>query len=244
MKKHQYNLDELQSIVADIKKKYVIRELDQINQSECLLIYQSIMHNAKNHLVIAELLASNEQYGSAITHSILGAEEMTKCLVIFLNGTKINLQAVKGYKGIIQSHLPRHTLANMIAMMAFIAEPMVVLLNHLKSDSSNTEKYIKDVLDSFDPQLKKIEEAMDFWFAADKLKNKGLYVDFRNQIMKPQDLTKVEFESIIKACLKHINLCDTIIEIVKTASPEILAEYQKQSNTEEFRKLISPFFQK
>lgn len=85
---------------------------------------------------------------------------------------------------------------------------------------------------------------MDFWFMADNMKNKGLYVDFRNQLLKPQDLDKEQFELTIISCLKHFNLCNNILEIVKTSSPEVLEFWQKQSNKKEFKEIVSLFFSK
>lgn len=244
MQKKQYDISELMLMLENLRKTYVVRELDQITQKECLNVFEPIIDNAANHLVIADLLGKNQQYGSAITHSILGAEEMTKALVIFLNGNKINLQAVKGYKGLIQSHLPRHTFANMIAMMAFMVEPMVTVFNRLKIDASNPENLIKEVLDNFNPRLEKNVEAMEFWFTADNMKNRGLYVDFRNGILNPKELTKEQFESTIRSCLKHFNLCNGLIGIVRTTSPENLSFWQRQSNSKEFKDFISTFFQK
>ncbi len=238
----KFSLEELKVIVENLKKQIVIRKLDQITIDECLIVYQPIQENAVNHFAIADLLANNKQYGSAITHSILGAEEMTKAVIIFLNGNKINLQSIRGYKGLIQSHLPRHTFANIIGMMATMIEPMLTIFKHFKMAHSDSEGLVKSALDNYDHKLEKDINDLDFWFKADIMKNKGLYVDFKNQIMKPQDLTKDDFDSTIKSCLKHYNLCTNIISTVQNTTPEVLKFWQQKSNTKEFKDIVSLFF--
>lgn len=238
----KFSLEELKIIVENFKNQIVIRKLDQITIDECLIVYQPIQENAVNHFAIADLLAKNEQYGSAITHSILGAEEMTKAVIIFLNGNKINLQSIRGYKGLIQSHLPRHTFANIIGMMATMIEPMLTIFKHFKMDNCDSEGLVKSTLDNYDQKLEKDINDLDFWFKADIMKNKGLYVDFKNQIIKPQDLTKDDFDSTMKSCLKHYNLCTNIISTVQNTTPEVLKFWQQKSNTKEFKDIVSLFF--
>lgn len=237
-----FSIEQFKVILENLKKQIVTRKLDQLTIVECLTLYHPIQENAVNHLVIAELLANNQQYGSAITHSILGAEEMTKAVIIFLNGNKINLQSLKGYKGLIQSHLPRHTFANMIGMMATMIEPMLTIFKHFKIDGKDPEGLVKSVFDNYDQKLEKDINDLDFWFKADIMKNKGLYVDFKNKIIKPQDLTKDDFDSTIKSCLKHYNLCTNIISTVQNTTPEVLKFWQQKSNTKEFKDIVSLFF--
>lgn len=242
MEDKKYSLEELKAILDDLKNKVVIRSLDQITADECLAVFLPIQENAVNHLVIADLLANNKHYGSAITHSILGAEEMTKALIIYLNGHKINLHSIKGYKGLIQSHQPRHTFANMIGMMATMIEPMLEIFKYFKTDGTDPEEMVKKVFNDYDKRMEKAINELDFWFKADIMKNKGLYVDFKNQIMKPQDLTEEDFQDAIKSCLKHYNLCITMISTVQNAEPEVLKFWQRKSNTKEFKEFLLPFF--
>jgi AbiV family abortive infection protein len=236
-------LEELRAIIKNLKSQITIRGLGQIKPSECLTIHERIIANADSHLLAAQKLSESNLYGSAIAHCILGAEEITKGLMIFLNGKEINLSAVKGYKGVLNSHLPRHTLAHLIAMMTFTFVPMARVFSKIKESSpEETMAIIKTEMDKYMSDLELKMEELDFWLMADHMKNQSLYVDFSDEVTTPQDYSEDDFDRAMKSCLSHHHLCNSIIESVKGLAPENLKFWRKQSNTKDFKETIAKMF--
>lgn len=87
-------------------KKY--KGFIDLSQEECLNCYSRILENANEHFEIAELLANNGYYGSAISHLVLCSEELLKAIIIFFDGHGTEIRKIKGMETFFIHHVPRH----------------------------------------------------------------------------------------------------------------------------------------
>lgn len=56
----------------------------EISKQECLNNYQKLIDNSVRHFKVAEIIFNNEEYGIAISHLILGTEELVKAFILYL----------------------------------------------------------------------------------------------------------------------------------------------------------------
>jgi len=59
-----------------------------INPKQCLASYPTVLDNGARQFRIANILADQEEYGSAVSHLVLGAEELLKATALFMAGNK------------------------------------------------------------------------------------------------------------------------------------------------------------
>lgn len=235
MNKEKINLEEVLKL---LKKQIKIRSFEQISQNECLQYYETVIFNSKEHIEISAILAENKKYGSAIVHQILAAEEMTKALVLYVNGKGLNISNIKGFKSFFYKHKPRHILAQFMLTFYTIMKPFMDFYKQIKSiDNLETFNYA-DFFNQYQEQIEQIADN-DWWYNADSLKNKGLYVDYSNRIYTPSSLNENDFRESLKNVSEYGTFCLELIKTIENLNVTELNTLIEISKTESFRNSIS-----
>lgn len=157
--------------------------------------YLLALSNARRHLTCAEVLAANDQHGAAVAHLALASEETIKTLALFM--VSEGLAPREAYlRALLTQHAPRQFLGALMAIGEFFATswiPMITRLNEEFPDRSS-ETYFQtraERVRGFVAELNRIADApvgetgvgfLDWWGRADALKQRGLYVDFKEGI--------------------------------------------------------------
>jgi AbiV family abortive infection protein len=230
-------IEDLPKILEFLKKQIHVREFHQISQEECLETYNKVIENANEHLNIGLILADNTKYGSAIVHVIFASKEMTKALVLYVNGKGINLSNVKGFKSFFYRHKPRHFFAHFMLMLYTFMKPLISILQNTKTQNV-TQSLINE---TFDNSKSSIEQAIDndWWFQADSLKNRGLYVDYSNKLVTPSDFKLDDFKIASKNVIEYIGFCNSLILAIENLSESGLKEIIEMSKEKWFKDLIT-----
>lgn len=182
--------------------------------------YNKIFDNGLSHINSAKLLADNGEYGHAISHLILGIEELIKYHVMAnysVDVTIFNDQEVNpdNSRSIFNFHKTKHKLlAEFIdacskeSSEAFLEALFFDMINHpLKPEHlkirENRFKEIGNIIyAAFSETHFTEEERADFfvWLQnANNNKNNGFYVDWKNGIWKtPKDFSKPDYETALK----------------------------------------------
>jgi AbiV family abortive infection protein len=155
------------------------------------VIYQNALQLKKDALLIAE---KRKSYNSATSLLILSSEELVKATLVFLHSKECEVYKIKGAKKFFSDHKIRHQIAQLVEMGAgFINSIDIWEKEKLKEKLFKTKyKLLNTVLNGFKElseaskplmqsieRIKKIEE-----FNA--LKNNGLYVDYKDELIYPQ----------------------------------------------------------
>jgi len=190
--------------------------------------YIKIFENGSNHLKIASLLANQQYYGSALSHIVLGIEELIKYQVYLNYLADKNIFTEKEIFGVFRNHKTKHNLINEFSS-SLSAKSSEDFLNYIfKSATGQTltendlkiEKNRFKEIGSFlrtaykEINLTEVErkEFINWLNNADNLKNKGFYVDnFNDKWSFPSDLTESEF----KVAYKFANALLKQTEVIK-----------------------------
>lgn len=235
-------MTEIENILKALKSQIKINKFEQLTPADCLLVYETVMQNSLDHLAIADILAQKQKYGSAITHSVLASEEMTKALILYVNGIGIRLSNVKGFKSFFYKHTPRHKLANFMLFFQLFLKPLNELFQNIQTNNNIDKDGINKLLDKHTSVFEDTFEDIEWWTTADSLKNKGLYVDYRNKTISPSDLKEEDFKLAMKTVLKYMSFCDNILSTLKSLDKATLNSYCKLSKTKQFREFLESVF--
>lgn len=233
----------LDDLIKELQKKNPKKRFEDLKREECLQVYETVIQNAKEHLEISDLLANNKKYGSAITHAILASEEMTKAFILFVNGKGIRLNNTKGFVSFFYGHQPRHKLANFMTLLYLFFKPFSEILKIVQEKGLEiNEEQIKKVLDINESMFKDSFTGIDWWLSADNLKNRGLYVDYNNQILRPNDLNADDFKTSIKVVMSYIMQVNGIIDNIQKIPENDFEKIIVFSKTQRFEFFLSTIF--
>lgn len=200
--------------------------------------YNKIFDNGIAHLNAAKLLADQELYGFAISHIVLGIEELIKYYVVMAKSNNdVNFETETNpntRNSVFKDHLTKHGLIKEFqqAISEEFAEEFVKYVfdkstgrpmkpEHVDIDNNR----FKEVGSFLSIAYKEInlseEEKNDFfkWLGeANNLKNNGFYVNFNNGICKsPKEIDKKQhdraskYAEVIKNQIevqKHLDITD------------------------------------
>lgn len=176
-------------------------------------VYIKIYENGKTHIESSKLLAQAGMFGFAISHLILGIEELIKYQVVLNNtGGQAVFNSVD-MTAVFKDHKAKHILieefqtstsidfANAFQDYIFkISTGQEMITDHV---SSNRFKEIGAFLNCAYSEINLNESERDSFFqwlkAANTLKNRGFYVNIiSNQAEAPIDLTIEDYEKALK----------------------------------------------
>lgn len=235
-------MTEIENILRALKSQIKINRFEQLTPADCLLVYETVKQNSLDHLAIADILAEKGKYGSAITHTVLASEEMTKALILYVNGIGIRLSNVKGFKSFFYRHTPRHKLANFMIFFNLILKPMNELLQSIKKDNNIDKEAINTLLDKHKNTFEDTIDDIEWWTYADTLKNKGLYVDYRNKTISPSDLKEEDFKLALKTVANYVIFCENLLSTLRELDENNLNNFRKISKTKQYRELLETVF--
>lgn len=181
--------------------------------------YNKIFENEVQHFEVAKLLAQKNLYGFAISHLILGLEELIKYQVIMTKSVNdFSFDDVidpKKRKSVFKDHLTKHELIK--EFQESISENFAnkffntILLKASGQDVNDVHSEVNKnrfkvwgaffAIAGSDMNIPELEKADFFsWLKeANNTKNKGLYVNWENnKIETPIEITEEEFNKALK----------------------------------------------
>jgi AbiV family abortive infection protein len=161
---------------------------------------EAIFKNAKQLKKDALLIAANNKsYSSATSLLVLSSEEVIKAILVLLHSQEYKVYQIKDAKKFFIDHKVRHEIATILEFLNGIAAGLMTIDQKkevLEVASSNNDSFltklknglnsVKDFLEPISNSLERIKAVQEF----DALKNKGLYVDYKDQLIIPQTAIK------------------------------------------------------
>lgn len=206
-----------------------------ISAAECKKAYIALLDNAQEHLSSAKLLAEKKKYGHAVTLIVLSTEEMVKAVILYFDSYEMGIRKVKGAKRFFSEHKIRHFFALMFQIMTSAIRPLLAVFNKLKEELHNPEVEIEltgeienAIFEKDQEKIKKaysyLNDVMDWWEEADKHKQKGLYVDYKNGLITPREFVKGDYDKAL-----------FVAEMFHTDSVLMINHFEKQPEEEKIQ---------
>jgi AbiV family abortive infection protein len=209
------------------------RSFLEISPNECLDVYPEVQANAAQLFEGGKLLEVAGYYGQAISHLILGTEEYIKSLCLFLEGKGFQLRKIKDIKRIFNNHAARHSIIR-DSYSVWMVFKHLYSLNRKSTGRQIFQKSLHAALTIFSA-IRNYE----WWAQADKLKNKGLYVDYTDGLLLPSSLTKKDYDLAFRFTSPIPKEIEEFIHHISRMSPSRLTDFRQLLKDVDFESLIS-----
>lgn len=172
-----------------------MKKFKDLTPEESIGLDWEIYKNALQLKKDAELIAkSRKSFSSATSLLILSSEESIKSSLIKLHSEKFNIYKLNESHKFFFDHKIRHQIAQLIELGAGITESLI------KYDDLKPSTFLKtninwlnnivngfiDIVKASEPLIKSSDRIQELQLF-NNLKNKGFYVDYKDQILLPKD---------------------------------------------------------
>ncbi|HKG04999.1 MAG TPA: AbiV family abortive infection protein [Pedobacter sp.] len=153
-----------------------------LNAKESAEVFPSVIDNAERHFAVAHHISTIYEYPNAVAHLILGAEELVKATMLILKSKSVPIKNATGYDMQFFAHGSGHqVLKEFFAVWFGIRE----ILNVRRPNNDYTLKEMFNMVVTGFVGIIKGKDSFRWWEQADALKQKCLYVDFKNELILP-----------------------------------------------------------
>jgi len=231
-----------------------------INKEECLAASKDVIKNSNKQFELADKLYLLNEYGSAVSHIIIGSEELIKALILHLDGVGFKFRQIKGMKSIFDNHQLRYFMSFIIFSFSIVSDELRNFIEKIRNkeiginelEEFNTK--IKDdnaefKVEIFTKIISKIEFLLNEinWFNNfDLFRQKGFYVDYVGEIKTPLNATEKDYTSI-KVRIERVR--KTVYEIIDSLNNQsednskLLADILEKINNKDVYNSIAEFIQ-
>lgn len=218
------------------------RGFDSLNAKECAEVFPSLIDNAERHFAVAHHIATINEFPNAVAHLILGAEELVKATVLMLKSKEIDVNDAIGYDILFPKSSTRHTiLKDFFSVWIGIKE----ILNLPKSKEQYTLKYLFNMVIAEFVGIVKGRDNLNWWEKVDSLKQRCMYVDFKNALVLPDlQVAKSEYNQAHHHVYAFRYEFYLFHHKLLNAAKEEIKEFREQMDNKEIALLLEDTFQR
>jgi len=207
--------------------------------------YNKIFENGLNHINAAKLLANSSLFGFAISHLILGIEELIKYQVMlsYFADTKLFDEDInlKNRKSIFRDHIKKHDLIKEFqqSISKEFSSDYFDYLFHKWTGQELTQKHLEIEKNRFKEigsfisvsytDINIPEEERDAFFKwlgnANNFKNNGFYVNWTGELTfeTPSDIKKEDYDLALKFTEAFLKQTEEVIKDLDMTDDELMA---------------------
>jgi len=172
--------------------------------------------NGSQHLRVSELLASQGNFGFAVSHLVLGAEELIKALILLFLNSDRHFISHSNKEKLFANHCFKHVNIKKF-LLALTRESMDdydanwfdYYFNGNPNNNFQQKAYVLCKLLNLEQiDENDIEQIIFLLNDANDLKNKGFYVDYDNTWITPENINSETFKD-------YSNISLTLMRFVK-----------------------------
>lgn len=227
--------------------------LKLLSDQECYEGYKKAFETANVHNISADSIAKNGHYGTAVSHLILGTEELTKGLLLFAQSFGINVRNVPGIHLFFSDHVLKHQFAIYVNTMYPTLKLLMGVIRKMHTEIHYPEKKVeytsveKAFLSKDEKKLhaafRNLPELLDWWDEANSNKNKGFYVDYKTSLETPMQVEQKEYDQAVFISNAYKKQLEEIIAVFENMSPEEKSETIANDKKMKFSKFIVPIIE-
>ena len=168
-----------------------IKSWTSLKPKEYANIFPIVIKNADRHFLCADILVQNDQPQNAISHLILGSEELVKSFWCLLMSRNVNLKQLPWFTKLFYNHKIRHgLLKDFFSVYLFFFN--ATLPSRSKGDGllKNIQVLLSRSINAYGNY--------NWWKRADDLKQQTFYVDFKDGLLDPSSVTKADYDIALK----------------------------------------------
>lgn len=211
------------------------RKMEIPNAENARRGHRLVMENGRRHVTCGNILAKMGEYGPAVSHMVLSAEESIKAIFFQAIGYELEIPP-SSIRPFLASHRPRHAAAAMWTLMGLLFDQwigLIIALNDEFQGATGPEYWRAradkvaalaselNALADARPGENKIMDQLLWWGQSESLKQRGFYVDFRDgDWVSPDSVTKAEFAQAKCIAEELIERAEKAEEVLASISPD------------------------
>lgn len=176
-----------------------------LSKNECLEVHEIMLKNTDRKWKSAELLASDNDFGGAITSHIISIEELVKAIIIYFDGNGFEFRKVDEMDKILRrSHSLRHLVGFSMFVMNILMEDLKALVMKIKerpktfSELQFHEVGWNKLMERYVVKLLKNVKEEFLWFKMmELLRQSGSHVDFDEKLSSPTGFTSNDYNIVL-----------------------------------------------
>jgi AbiV family abortive infection protein len=222
-----------------------------LSKAEKLKVATELFSNA-NKKRSSSIKVLNDDKASAVSLQILSMEEDIKGLILVLDyyGFPL-LKEVKDVHNIFKNHKLRYITGLILSVTNLILDDLKQL-NKMTRDTNRLKRYqidsdflLNDFVRYSVNRIATIKKEVDLFSRMEKIRQKAMYVDFRDEISSPQNISEKDFELVSERVViinKSIQRLKKMLEIELISKGSI--KDIKESNFAQILNLITGWAKK
>lgn len=214
----------------------------EISLEACGEVHPVIRRNAERHFRTAKTLSSAKEYPHAVSHLILGTEELIKSFVLLLENKQFNLRAIKSYKKLFYNHSARHSiLKEFFSVWLFFRQLLDI---KKKRRNENTALYLLGIAGTVLRGVLSGVNNYEWWNTADTLKQNCFYVDYTDKIISPDTIDEAKYMEAEKHVRPFYEDIRFLMAVLARANDKQLEEFRKLFRETEMKELMQESIQR
>lgn len=209
-----------------------------ISKQECLSVYLDILNNSNKNWESGQKLADVNDYGRAISLSIISVEELVKAIIIMLDGKGFHFRRIQGMNIFFKNHQIRFVIAFAMFTMGVIGDDLVNLIKKYQVNPDQTLKTYEDLIVDpilFEKRLKfyafrlfiKLSKEYQWFSKLEKTRQNGFYSDYLEMLQNPVNLDSQDYDHAIFRLAKVRYVGISIIDLLNTNDPVLIEHFTK-----------------
>lgn len=207
-----------------------------LTAKECAEAFPPVIDNAERHFSVAHYISTIYEYPNAVAHLILGAEELVKATMLILKSKSIPIKDATGYD--MQFLIPgsgHQVLQEFFSVWLGVRE----ILDIRRSTYEYSLKEMFNVILYGVAGIINGKNHYHWWEKADALKQKCLYVDFKNGLVLPDiQVAKSDFNQAYHHVYAFRYEFYLLHHKLTSCSESEIAEFREQLEDREFIELL------
>ncbi|WP_264550273.1 AbiV family abortive infection protein [Flavobacterium sp. N2820] len=194
-------------------------------------IYKNAQKLRRDAMLVAQ---NNKSYSTATSLIVLSSEEVIKAILVLLHSEGYDVYKIKYAKKFFSDHKIRHELAKLIEAVNGIIESG---MEYEKNEKSNVKKFqneewnsffnfIVDAKNAIQPFLK-TGSRMKLLEKFNDNKNKGLYTDYRNELLIPSQVIN---EDLFNSCKETVERIIKTYKVLRIMYNPMISNHLKYEN--------------
>jgi AbiV family abortive infection protein len=214
----------------------------EISLETCGEVYPVIRRNADRHFRSAKILSKEKEYPHAVSHLILGTEELIKSFVLLLENIQFNLRAIKGYKKLFYNHSATHSIIKeFFSVWVFFRQLLDIKKN---KRNENTALYWLGIAGTVLRGVLSGVNNYEWWNTADTLKQNCFYVDYTDKIISPNTVKEAKYMEAEKHVNSFYEDIRFLMAVLARANDKQLEEFRKLFKETEMKELMQESIQR
>lgn len=180
------------------------------SQEECLIRYKDLIENSEQKWKSAQTLASNHDFGGAISYLTISIEKLAKGLIVLLEGKGFEIRRVNSIDVFLRkNHSIRFLMAFLMFALGVFGEDALQWINKIRDNPESEIKKLKVLTKdkkSLEKKIKiyflrkwvKLSGEINWFSQLEVFRQNGFYTDFLQELKSPLSLTDNDYMKVLQ----------------------------------------------